>query len=285
MTTFSLPLTTPVNFKPRFQKLVVEELGNLTPFMAITALFLAMALPTYMALLLDGRSFQGDGVWLKPLKFQLSLAMFFGTVAWFGLYTSEAFRASKAVHIFAYVACFAALSEIVWIGGAAFFGTASHFNVSSAFMSSIYSLMGLFAVTLTASALVVGVGVLRNRSGVLHPALQAALGWSMVLTFLATVVTAGYMAGQPGHLVGAEAQRAAHWLTGWSTQAGDLRVPHFFATHAMHFVPFLALVIAGTVRGTLIPTMLVWALIAAYSLLVAFTFLQAIAGEPFWSGL
>ncbi|MEM1365939.1 MAG: hypothetical protein AAGH82_09335 [Pseudomonadota bacterium] len=269
---------------PSFPR-IAGELGSLVPFAAITFLFLAMTVPTLMAMALDSRSFQGDSIWLKPLKFQLSLAIFFGTVAWFGLYTSEAFRSSRAVHLFAYIACFAALAEIAWIGGAAMFGTASHFNTSSAFMAGIYSLMGAFAVTLTASALVVGIGVLRNDSSRLALAMKHAVGWSMIVTFVATVTTAGYMASQTGHLVGDEAQRTAHWLTGWSTQVGDLRVPHFFATHAMHIVPLFALGVAIFTAGRRGQMSAAWALLLGYSAFTAHTFSEAAAGRPFLCGL
>ncbi|MEN0088053.1 MAG: hypothetical protein AAF737_06425 [Pseudomonadota bacterium] len=256
------------------------RLGSLTPLAATALIFIALMPATLVAMGLDTRVFQGDDIWLKPFKFQIALAVFFATVAWFGIYTSDRFRSSAAVRWFTYAASFAALGEIVWIGGAAFFGTASHFNVGTPTMAIIYSVMGVFAVTLTTSALVVGIGVLRNKESLLADPMRLALGWSMILTFVATIITAGYMSSAPGHLVGDEAQRAAHWLIGWSTQVGDLRVPHFFATHAIHFVPVFALGVVALVQRPTPAKIVVWALLAGYTFLIAFTFQQAIAGLP-----
>lgn len=256
-----------------------QRLGSLLPFAAIALVFVAMIPPTMIAMLADTRQFQGNSVWLKPLKFEMALLVFFGTVAFFGAYTSAAFRASRRVYWFALIACFAALAEIVWIGGAAFYGTASHFNNTNPFMATIYPIMGAFAVTLTASALIVGIAVLRHRDERLPDALRIAIGGSLIVTFFATVITAGYMSSSPGHLVGPESERAAHWLTGWSTRTGDLRVPHFFATHAMHFVPAATLAALWVLPKHRLD-LFALASLTVYTGFTAFTLVQAISGQP-----
>ena len=72
------------------------------------------------------------------------------------------------------------------------------------------------------------------------------------------------------------------WLMGWSRDGGDLRVAHFFATHAMHVVPLLALGCAKMFgREAKLPIHLA---ALAYIVLVAGTFIQALMGRPFLAG-
>ena len=57
-----------------------------------------------------------------------------------------------------------------------------------------------------------------------------------MLGAVATLITAGALAsgavGEPGHWVGGIRDDTTGLpLFGWSTTGGDLRVPHFFATH------------------------------------------------------
>ena len=66
---------------------------------------------------------------------------------------------------------------------------------------------------------------------------------------------------------------------GWSRDAGDLRVAHFLATHALHAIP-----LAGLIAAALIPkqaTRAVWLASTLYALLIAATFTQALQGRPF----
>jgi len=60
---------------------------------------------------------------------------------------------------------------------------------------------------------------------------------------------------------------------------GDLRVAHFFATHAMHFVPLIALASVKTFgRDALAPVHIIG---FAYASLIAVIFIQALMGVPF----
>lgn len=122
---------------------------------------------------------------------------------------------------------FAVFAEIVWIGGAAMYGTASHFNFGNPIMSTIYILMGVFAVTLTSPAIVYGVAILRRPR---MTDLEFASGIALCLTFLLTVPVAGYLYNAGSHFVGTPGPADARlWLLGWSREVGDLRVAHFFA--------------------------------------------------------
>lgn len=107
------------------------------------------------------------------------------------------------------------------------YGTASHFNFGNPIMSTIYILMGVFAVTLTSPAIVYGVAILRRPR---MTDLEFASGIALCLTFLLTVPVAGYLYNAGSHFVGTPGPADARlWLLGWSREVGDLRVAHFFA--------------------------------------------------------
>jgi hypothetical protein len=86
-----------------------------------------------------------------------------------------------------------------------------------------------------------------------------------------------------GHWVGGTVSDAGGmWLMGWSRDGGDLRVAHFFATHAMHVVPLAALGCSMVFGREARAPVHVAAL--AYIGLVALTFIQALMGQPFLPG-
>ena len=53
---------------------------------------LLMIPPTLVAFFLDGRTVNDVNVWIKPLKFEASLVLYLGTLAWFWGYLAPAAR-------------------------------------------------------------------------------------------------------------------------------------------------------------------------------------------------
>lgn len=244
-------------------------------FTATAVLAMLGLIPLYAAMAIDTRLFQGESVWIKPIKFHLALAIYLITLAFFARFLPEAWRAARAWRWFAYAVSFAVLAEMVWIGGAASAQTASHFNLTNPAMTAIYGLMGVFAVLLTAGSLVMGIGIWRNPASGLAAPLHLSVALGLILTFVLTVGVAGYMSGNNNHFIGTSTRELA--LMGWSRDAGDLRVAHFLATHALHVVPLVGLVASRPV---------VVAAAAGYAGLVIATFVQAVMGLPFlpWLG-
>jgi hypothetical protein len=254
-----------------------------------TRLGLAVALalvPLLAAYHLDPRLVEGSPAWLKPVKFHIALAVYLLTLAVFARWLPVGFTEGRAYRLYAACVSVAIIGELVWIGGASALGTISHFNVSSPVWEAIYGLMGVFAVGLTSVSLVYGIAILRNRASGLASALRLGIGWSLVLTFVLTVIVAGYLAGNDGHFVGVPADPSnGLWLLGWSRETGDLRVAHFLATHAMHLVPLAALG-ASAFLGARAAVAATLAATGLYAALVLFTFAQALQGLPFlpWLG-
>ena len=104
------------------------------------------------------------------------------------------------------------------------------------------------------------------------------IGLALVLPL--TLVTAGTMSGLGGHSVGGSGSDAGGLpLMGWVRDGGDLRVAHFFATHAMHFIPAFGLV--STVVFGPANRVPIWLFAAAFVAFVGFLFVQALMGQPF----
>lgn len=251
----------------------LRRLMSDAPVMTLTGLLmLALALPTLAAMALESRTLDGVNLWVKPLKFQLSLALYTLTLAYFARFLPPAGRRQRAFDL---AVAAAIVLEMLWIGGAAMWGTGSHFNREGV-MSPLYALAGLAALLLTTASLVQGLRLRRAATG-LPPALHLSVWLGLVLTFVLTVPLAGYMASTEGHFVGTGTGAPGLWLMGWSREVGDLRIGHFFATHAMQVLPVLGLMVAGLRSGRT----LVLAGAGLYVLVTLGTFAQALAGRPF----
>ena len=269
--------------QPRpFNAALTAELFRRHPLFAAAALCLVVLMaPTLFAMALDQRTFLDINVWIKPFKFQVALAIYLATLAWFAGWLPAGVAASRWHRIFSTIVVLAIGAETIWTLGAAALGVASHFNNSSPLAIALYASMGVFAVVLTSAALVYGVVILRDRNSRLDPVFRQSVGIGLIATFVLTVVVAGYMSGTDSHFVGgAHSDAGGLAPMGWARDGGDLRVAHFFATHAMHFIPLFGLVASRalpTARGKVA----VFAFAGLFVTLVGYTFAEALSGRAF----
>lgn len=255
---------------------------GLEPRFTAAGLVIAMSLAvTVPAMLLDARLFQGESIWIKPIKFQVALMVYLLTLAFFARFLPDGMTDRPLYKLFAGVVVFAIFAELAWIGWAAMFGTASHFNTTIPFMVAIYPVMGVLAIILTAASLVYGIAIWRNPAGIANPALRLSVALGLILTFVLTVVVAGVLAGKTGHLMGTPEFGVKVPLMGWSREVGDLRVAHFFATHAMHFLPIVGIATLALTRRGKLALGIVWGASVGYAAFAGFTFWQALNGQPF----
>ncbi len=261
------------------QSLLTRLFGR-EPWLAITGLALvALIVPTLAASLIDDRLTNDISVWTKPLKFQVSLALYTLTLAFFARYLPQGVRETRWYRVYMTAVLAAIALEMIWLMGAAILGVPAHFNASDT-GQVIYRMMGALATLLTSATAVYAFQIARNPSTGLSPAVKSGIVWGLALTLPLTLITAGVLASGTGHWVGGmQSDAAGMTLMGWARDGGDLRVAHFFGTHAMHILP-----IAGLLSATLLGTARVWPVRLAALGLVAFTGLvlaQALAGRPF----
>ncbi len=257
------------------------RLGIDSPRYASMGYFLALALvPLLGAYALDERVFQGINVWLKPMKFAFALMVYLLTLAWFARYAAQSLTSRSWWRWHERAVVIAVLAEMVWIAGAAAMGTGSHFNVNTPMAASIYGLMGVAAVVLTSGSTAMAWAIHRNEHSGLSRTVKAGLVLGLGLTLPLTLITAGTLSSMNGHWIGGAPTDAAGLVAmGWSRDGGDLRVAHFFATHALHFIPLAAWVIFKMMGREAIG--MVHIATAMFTGLVAFTFVQALMGKPF----
>jgi len=243
------------------------------------ALLLIAILPTAFAALVDPRMFLGINIWDKPLKFEFALVVFLMTLVLFARFVPAATRARRWYRLYVTAACFGIVVEMVWIAAAAAIGTASHFNQTPLGMA-IYSAMGVFAILFTTLTATFAWQIHRNPATGLSPAVKHGIVIGLALVLPLTLVTAGTLSSMNGHWIGGVRTDAGGLpLLGWARDGGDLRVSHFFATHALHVVPAFALVSAALFGPD--RKMSVRLFSALFVAFVAYTFVEALTGRPF----
>ena len=247
------------------------------------AVMVALAIPSVLALMMDERELLGVNVWVKPLKFELSFALHMATVALVlrllpgALLDRSTFRATVLVGVLSSVL------ETLYIALQSARGRESHFNVQTPLESALYYAgMGTGAVAIVVSSFIVGWqvwrhGVSHTPSGLRTGAALGLMLGSLLTLIVASVLSSGAVAGA-GHWVGGVHSDATGLaLVGWSTTGGDLRVPHFFATHLMQALP-----LAGWLADRLDPMRATgWVQFSAIVMLsiVIGTFWQAVTGH------
>lgn len=258
-----------------------RELERRQPKLAAVGLvFLLAALPLTLAGFIDPRTVHGVSVWVKPVKFLVSIALYLWTLAWFFGYLAPATQRTWAGRYVIHATPILTFLELAWIIGMSVAGQPSHFNRASPLATVLYGLAGLGAVGLTLSMLVQGVMLARDKSVSLAPAFRLSLVAGSLIGFAGTLVFAGFMASGPGHWVGGTPSDASGLsLMGWSRTGGDLRVAHFWATHAQQVIPFAGALLVRSRFGW--RSTGVWLVALAYAGFSVFTFVQARAGQPF----
>ncbi|MEM7299784.1 MAG: hypothetical protein AAF468_01775 [Pseudomonadota bacterium] len=258
-----------------------RRFSSAEPALAATGvMMLIMMLPTTLALLIEVRTVNGINPWIKPLKFQFSLAAYTLTLVLFARYLPVGLLETRWYRRFMTAVVFAIFAEMAWIMAASASGHGSHFYEEGLIWIALYPLMGLFAVLLTSTTTVFAWHIWKNQSADLSPAVKSGVVIGLALTLPATCITAGYLAGNGGHWVGGTPSDASGLaFFGWARDGGDLRVAHFFATHAMHFIPAFA-VLSALIFGAK-NRLPVYGASIAFAALIAITFVQAINGQPF----
>jgi hypothetical protein len=245
------------------------------------AVLCTLFLATLVLSAIDERSLAGVGVWMKPMKFSISLAIHFATLALVARLLSEPVRSHALLLALAAVSIMAALGEMAYIVARAARQEASHFNVATPLAARLYGLMAIGAVIIVASAGVLGLVALVDRGAAMGGPLRTAIALGLAGGTALTLLVAFTMGGRMAHLVGVEAAGAPRMpLTGWSRTAGDLRVPHFFATHMIQAIPLAGLVLERAWTGS-VGVLAAWLLALAWTALTLATFRQALSGAPF----
>ncbi|AMY12010.1 hypothetical protein LuPra_05282 [Luteitalea pratensis] len=258
---------------------------------ATTVLMLIVLTGAIVGLLVDPRVITGAPAWLKPAKFAVSIAIYTTTLAWIFTLLPEWPRTRRVV---GWGTAAALAIEMVIIGGQAWRGTTSHFNVATPLDGVLWVIMGLTIVAQTLLSVAVAVALWKQRFD------DAALGWALRLGMTVTIVgafTGGLMTRPTGpqieaararermtiagaHTVGAADGGPGMVGTGWSRDHGDMRVPHFVGLHALQVLPVVALLMRRRRFAATARVRLVIVAATSYATLFVILLVQALRGVP-----
>ncbi|MES2715192.1 MAG: hypothetical protein V4795_05475 [Pseudomonadota bacterium] len=239
---------------------------------AFALILLVLLLPAAIGLGLDERTLRGVNVWIKPMKFMLSVSLLALTTAWFAAHLLPQARRSRSFTALVWTLIATGGFEVGYITLQAALGQASHYNVSDAVHGALYTLMGGAALAMTATQPWLAYLIWRHGQPGVAPAYRLSVLLGLVLTF-ALGATVGILlgGGQPPVTEGLP-------VLGWSRSGGDLRVAHFVGIHAGQVLPLIGCMLATCRVGA--ATAGVWAVSLAWTGLWAATLAQAVQGRP-----
>jgi hypothetical protein len=265
------------------------------PLLLLVAGCLAALAACLILMLVDPRQLMGVSVWLKPAKFAASIAAAAGTLALLLPHVRLPARGGRRA--VAVIVITAALEQVIITLQAAR-GVPSHFNATSALNTALFSAMGIgISIFAVAIAYITWVAF-RQRFA------DRALGWGIRLGLAAMLAGSAIAyvmprptpaqldsmrAGSRPAMIGAHAVGVADGgpglpVTTWSTEGGDLRVPHFIGIHALQLLPFVGWRLGRRGRGSAAraahAVRLTIVAGAGVSSLMTVTLVQALRGSP-----
>ena len=205
--------------------------------------------------------------WYKPFKFAFSTLLFSWAMAWYCYYLPN-----FNISLFNWTVILLLGFEIVYIAIMAGKGQTSHYNLSTPFYATMFSLMALAASLVTLYTAYIGL-LFFNQT---FPELPNYYVWSIrfgIMIFVIFSFEGFAMGSRLSHTVGAMNDNSNWFIIGWSKTVGDLRVAHFIGMHALQVLPIVSFFLLKNTRATIFVAIL-------YFLLATFTLVQALNGKP-----
>jgi hypothetical protein len=220
---------------------------------------------------LDAREVLGLNVWIKPMKFMLSIWIYTWTMAWL-----LEFLPKEKTSIISWTIGATMWIETILLVMQAARGVPSHFNVfTGAFNAAVFGVMGV-AIFINTIAVGYATMLFFTEDVPLSESMIWAIRLGLIL-FIVAGVEGGFMARQLSHSVGVPDGGDGLPFLNWSVKGGDLRVAHFIGMHALQLLPLLALVV-----DKLSPNGKIYVISAAilYAAATLFVFAQALMRQP-----
>ena len=215
-----------------------QSLSWASKFLVVYALImLACLLLTYAWSLNDHRFIREVGIWVKPMKFMASTALFALTTVWV---LNVAHSSVDQTEVYGWIVALlvaTSLFEVVYISYQASQGSGSHYNVSDPFHAFMFGVMAIAAVGLTASQAWLAWEIWKEQKSADIPVETLGVIIGLVLTFVLSTIS-GFMLGgnQPPAGQGTP-------IVGWHLYK-DIRPAHFLGVHAQQLIPLWGLIAA-----------------------------------------
>ena len=257
------------------------------PLNATAALSLLGMLTVVLLYAIDTREILGVSVWEKPLKFLISATVYATTFSWLYAFVD---KGKKLASLMGSLIAIMLVVELIAITGMASVGSTSHFNVSTPFNIAVWSVMATAISIVWVATFLLSAGLW--NSGRMSADLRLAVRWAIGLGLAGMGIAFTMTPPQPqqtlpenwagvagAHTVGAADGGPGLPFFGWSTEAGDLRVSHFFGLHALQVLPLVALLLSVLVASDRLRVATITGVATSYTLVVAFTYVQALLGQ------
>jgi hypothetical protein len=251
-----------------------QSFGNIERVLRVLVyLYVPLTLALVVAWIVDDTRLLGEGVWIKPVKFSVSIGLSGASFVWL----LRRIRPTRWMRAAAFGSAAALAAEQVLITVQAGRGVRSHFNMDTGLDSTIYGMMGNFVGVVWIATLILSVGVTRNR--IVDPVLRSvAIAGTWLVLLGASVGFALVAAGR--HTIGGEDGGPILPVVGWNHHLGDLRPAHFVGLHALQVL----IAVAWLARNRRLPATtiarIVRAVAVALTALCLATFGQALAARP-----
>ena len=220
-----------------------QSLSWASKFLVSYGLIMLLALVfCYVWSLSDHRLIREVGVWVKPMKFMLSTALFALTTVWV---LKVAHSDLDQMPVYPWIVALLVLTslfEVVYISYQASQGSASHYNVSDPFHAFMFGVMAVAAVGLTFSQAWLAWEIWNEQKGADLRVETLGVIIGLTMTFVLSTIS-GFMLGgnQPPSGQGTP-------IVGWHLYK-DIRPAHFLGVHAQQLIPLWGL-IAAKFMGT-----------------------------------
>jgi hypothetical protein len=239
---------------------------------------LLLSVPVFAACAVHHGMLLAANPWFKPIKFAISFATFVWTVSLFLRvlqipgWQRRLARRAMVVSVVIEMLCLAAQAfRNAPVGSAT--------PIDYWILQATTAMVSINTV-LTVWLLVAFCGK-RERIRIADAAQITAIRLSIII-FLAGNAVGGYMLARGAHTVGATDGGPGLPFLNWSTIAGDLRIAHFIAIHAIQIVPLFAWIVWKMTPRPAMPARRNAAIAVAImvALAVSGTFVQAATGHP-----
>jgi hypothetical protein len=266
------------NFAPANVVRFVNDLDVTDPVLSRFGWMLAASVAVLAGVMLSGGQALATSAWIKPIKFSVSFASFVWTMSLFlSVLDLPYWQQKLARYAIVGSVTLEMASLIVQAWRSIHVGMPTKIDIMAAQATS-----AMISVVTVVSIWVMAMFLWSpQRVRLTDKAQILAIRVSMAI-FLVGNAIGGYMLARGSHTVGAA--DASHGLPflNWSTVAGDLRIAHFIALHAIQIIPlFTWLLWQMTPRPALkYRKRMVLILSTVVALTVAATFIQAAMGRP-----
>jgi hypothetical protein len=241
---------------------------------------LLLSLPVFAAFsYYDPGTLHMANPWFKPVKFAISFATFVWTSSLF----LERLRMPRWLSVGVRQTMVASVTlEMLCLAAQAWRSTlvAAPHSLTDSLIAQMTTAMVSVNTAILVGMLALFCGK-RDRVWLADAAMVLSIRLGIVI-FLVGNAVGGYMLARGSHTVGATDGGPGLPFLNWSTLAGDLRIAHFIAIHAIQIVPLFAwLLWQMTPRPELkYRRIAVYAVGALVALLVGGTFVQAMLAHP-----